>query len=482
MNLNLTNPDGINLEMNQIPGKVDKIHLTAICGTGMGSLALMLNERGYQISGSDQNIYPPMSTQLINADIKIFQGFSSNNLRNPDLVIIGNAVSKNNPEVLAVMEQKLAFCSLPQAVNHFASGKKQLVVTGTHGKTTTSALLAWMLHTAGRNSGFIIGGLCKNFNSSYRWGSELVLEGDEYDTAFFDKGPKFLHYDPAMTILTSIEFDHADIYQNFDEVKKAFASLIQGLRPETTLWALHEDEIVRTLISKATCRVRTYGKSPEADLHLADIKIQPPWTSFKVFKAGQLWADLRTRLFGEHNLLNILAAIGVCQELSIAPQIIAQALETFTGIKRRQEICGIHRGITIMDDFAHHPTAVRETLKAVRPFYPKGRIIAVFEPRTNSSMRQIFQDIYPQVFDPADLICIKAPGLLHKIPPEQRFSSTKLVEDLRKAGKKSHHFITTDDTITFLLKQAKKGDLILIMSNGGFDDIHSRLVELLRSK
>jgi len=473
----------MDLSKNRIPDPVKSIHMIAICGTGMGALASMLKDMGFEITGSDQKVYPPMSEFLSSRDIKITEGFSEHNIAyGPDLVIVGNAVSKDNPEVVGMDQMGLEFCSMPQAVNRFiASGKKPLVITGTHGKTTTSSILAWILYEAGMDPTFMIGGILKNFESNYRLGTgeHMVIEGDEYDTAFFDKGAKFLHYDPSIAILTGVEFDHADIFKDIQHVKQAFDAFITGISPQNTLVAFDDDKNVSDLVQGKSCKMVKYGRHAESVWQLGSVSIQQPWTFFDVLKYGTVFGNFKTRLVGEHNMLNALSAIAVADTLAIPVEAIARSFESFEGVKRRQEIRGEKSGITVMDDFAHHPTAVRETLRAVKPFYPNGRLIAVFEPRTNSSMRNIFQNIYPFSFDGADIICIRQPSLLDKIPPKERFSSQQLVNDLKKLGKSAHFFPDTDEIIDFLITETKSGDLILVMSNGGFDNIHERLLSVL---
>ena len=473
----------MDLSKNRIPDPVKSIHMIAICGTGMGALASMLKDMGFEITGSDQKVYPPMSEFLSSRDIKITEGFSEHNIAyGPDLVIVGNAVSKDNPEVVGMDQMGLEFCSMPQAVNRFiASGKKPLVITGTHGKTTTSSILAWILYEAGMDPTFMIGGILKNFESNYRLGTgeHMVIEGDEYDTAFFDKGAKFLHYDPSIAILTGVEFDHADIFKDIQHVKQAFDAFITGISPQNTLVAFDDDKNVSDLVQGKSCKMVKYGRHAESVWQLGSVSIQQPWTFFDVLKYGTVFGNFKTRLVGEHNMLNALSAIAVADTLAIPVEAIARSFESFEGVKRRQEIRGEKSGITVMDDFAHHPTAVRETLRAVKPFYPNGRLIAVFEPRTNSSMRNIFQNIYPLSFDGADIICIRQPSLLDKIPPKERFSSQQLVNDLKKLGKSAHFFPDTDKIIDFLITETKSGDLILVMSNGGFDNIHERLLSVL---
>lgn len=470
-------------EKNRIPENVRTVHLIAACGTAMGALACMLKDLGYQVTGSDTNVYPPMSRFLEEKGVPIMTGFDRNHLAHrPDLVVIGNAVSRDNEEVLATMDMTLCYCSMPQAVNWFAAaGKRQLLVAGTHGKTTTSALLAWILYSAGRDPSFIIGGILPNFKSNYRSGKGdcIVIEADEYDTAFFDKGPKFLHYAPEAAILTSVEFDHADIYRDLDHVRDAFGRFIARIRPESLLVSVDDDANVIDLSSRAVCNRQTYGLQAHADWRLGEIIIEPPHTRFQVFKREVLFGWFGSRMIGVHNLKNTLATIAVADYLGLRSQEIAEALAGFAGVKRRQEIRGEKRGIVVMDDFAHHPTAVRETLAAVKAYFKNNRVIAVFEPRTNSSMRKVFQQDYAGVFDPADRICIRKPSMLKKVPEGQRFSSQQLVADLIKKGKDAVHFEDTEAIIEDLSRTSMPGDVILIMSNGGFDNIHERLLEAL---
>jgi UDP-N-acetylmuramate: L-alanyl-gamma-D-glutamyl-meso-diaminopimelate ligase len=468
---------------NTVPEDVRRIHLIAVCGTAMGALACMLKDLGYEVTGSDQKIYPPMSRFLAERGIPIMDGFAAQNLAGrPDLVVVGNAVPRVNPEAAELDRLGLAYCSLPQAVNRFvAAGRRTLMVAGTHGKTTTSALLAWMLQSAGADPSFLIGGILKNFDSNYRLGqgASMVVEGDEYDTAFFDKGPKFLHYSPDATILTSVEFDHADIYRDLDHVKQAFRRLAAGLRSDSLLVVWDGDAAVAEVAQATAAGIQSYGTGGGSDWRLGRTTADPPWTVFEVLRRGRPIACFRTRLMGTHNLLNALAAVAVGCHLGLTATDIGVALESFEGVRRRQEIRGEKRGILVIDDFAHHPTAVRETVRAVRGGCPGRRLVAVFEPRTNSSMRRVFQPVYPESFEGADIVCIRRPPLLEKIPEGERFSSENLVADLRRRGRAAHFFPDTDEILAFLLKTAVPGDVILIMSNGGFDNIHERLLEAL---
>jgi len=473
----------IDLKNNFIPDHTDKIHLIGACGTGMAALACMLKDLGYTVTGSDQKIYPPMSDLLARKNIPVFDGFDKKNISyTPDLVIIGNAVTKDNPEIIQTREMGLHFCSMPQAINTFVGkNKKPILITGTHGKTTTSSITAWLLFEAGLDPTFFIGGILINFDANYYLGKGeyIIIEGDEYDTAFFDKGPKFMHYDPALAVVTSIEFDHADIYEDLAHVKKAFGTFISGISEQSTLFAFDADHNIEELIKNVRCNVSAYGKNEGSTWRFENISISPPFTFFDVHKNGNTFTTLKTPLAGEHNLLNTLAAIAIADALNIKKETISNALEKYQGVKRRQEIRGIKRNITIIDDFAHHPTAVKETVRAMKPFCTQGRLITIFEPRTSSSMRNIFQDIYPHSFDQADLICIRKPPLLDKIPADIRFSSEKLVDDLKAMGKDAHYFPDTDSIIDFVFETARPGDVVLIMSNGGFDNIHQRLLDKL---
>ena len=473
----------MDMSKNRIPATVQTIHLIAVCGTGMGALACMLRDLGYKVTGSDQKMYPPMSHFLDQKGIKMFDGFREENLfYDPDLVIVGNAVSRDNPEVEEMLRRDLNYCSMPQALNRFvAAGKQTLLVSGTHGKTTTASILAWILDVAGCDPSFMIGGILKNFDSNYRLGqgAYFVVEGDEYDTAFFDKGPKFLHFHPQMAVLTGVEFDHADIFDDLDHVKKIFKSFVSALSASSRLIAFDGDQNIAEVTGNHHCRIEHYGQKATSPWRLGSVSFEAPWTVFEVFKNNETFGRFKTKLFGEHNLLNALADIAMADGLNIPVDVIAKALQNFEVIKSRQEIRGCKRDITVMDDFAHHPTAVRETVRAVKSVISGGRLIAVFEPRTNTSMRSVFQDEYPRVFEPADIICIRQPPLLKKIPSGQRFSSGQLVEDLKSRGKDAHYFPDTDTILDFLLSTARPGDFVLIMSNGGFDNIHERLLDNL---
>ena len=457
---------------------IETIHLIAACGTGMGTLACILKEMGYKVSGSDQNVYPPMSDFLKEKGIKLFQGYNPGNLEYaPDLVIIGNAVTKENVEAKAVLKQGIKYLSMPQAVNKFiAKDKKIILITGTHGKTTTSSIMAHILYVAGMDPSFMIGGILKDYNSSFRIGSGqyMVIEGDEYDTAFFDKGPKFMHYDPDITIMTGIEFDHADIFTGVDHIRQIFSAFIKKIEKTSHIIAFDDNEnLNRVLDLSCAGSFEKYGR--HAQWSYANYKQQGSKTKFDLLGLNKTY-PVETNLMGEHNLYNCLASIAAASKIGISFEKIFNALKTFSGIKRRQEIRGIKHGITVMDDFAHHPTAVRETVNGVKPFYKDGRIIAVFEPRTNTSMRKFFQDTYPDSFLGADMVCVCRPGVKKKIPQRDKFSTKQLVADIEKEGIEAYHFENSDEIISFLVPKLKPGDLVLIMSNGGFDSIHTKLL------
>lgn len=457
---------------------IKKIHLIAACGTGMGTLACSLKEMGYTVSGSDRNIYPPMSDFLKEKGIDLFQGYDPSHLdHGPDLVIIGNAVTRQNVEAQAVLSSGIPYVSMPQAVNEFiAKDKKIILVTGTHGKTTTSSIMAHILYSAGMDPSFLIGGILKDFNSGFRigQGEYMVIEGDEYDTAFFDKGSKFMHYIPEIIIMTGIEFDHADIFTDIDHVKQAFSALVRKNEKNSHVIAFADSLHLRQVLSDSPVSVETYGE--KALWTFSNHKLKESRTHFHV--TGPLESiSIETGLAGRHNLYNSLACIAAAKRIGISNEAIKLSLNSFSGVKRRQEIRGVKNGITIMDDFAHHPTAVSETIRALKPCYKDGRIIAVFEPRTNTSMRKFFQDSYPDAFADADMVCICEPSVKKNIPDQERLSIRRLITDIEKKGIQAFYFENTESLINFLISELKDNDLALIMSNGGFDNIHSKLLE-----
>lgn len=470
-------------ELNIIPENVRTVHLIAACGTAMAALACILKELGCHVTGSDRNVYPPMSDLLADRGIAIASGFSGDNLAyGPDLVVVGNAVTRNNPEAETVAEMHLPYCSMPQAVNHFAAARRDiLMVCGTHGKTTTSSILTGILHAAGLDPSFIIGGVVRDFGGNFRLGRgpHIVLEGDEYDTAFFDKGAKFLHYPAKATVLTGVEFDHADIFADLSAVKQSFHRLLSGLGHDSTVFAFDADDNVSSLLSGRRCRIVRYGCRETSAWRLGRVDIRPPRTEFEIIKSGHVLGRFSTPLIGRHNLYNALAAVAVADSVGASGDAISRALSGFGGVRRRQEVRGVRNGVMVMDDFAHHPTAVRETLAGVKSGYPDARLVAVFEPRTNTSVRDIFQDDYVLAFDAADMVCVSRPPNPEKAPDGHRFSSEKLAADLADRGKTAFCFKNADEIVAFLSSEARPGDLILVMSNGGFDNIHNKLLARL---
>ena len=474
----------MDLKNNQIPDKVKKIHLIAICGTGMGALACILKDLGFEITGSDQKIYPPMSRFLLDKGIAVTRGFNEANLSySPDLVIVGNAVSKDNPEIRKMQKMGLNFCSMPQAVNKFVVGnKKPMIITGTHGKTTTASILTWMLQEAGLDPTFIIGGILQNYNSNYRLGKGeyIIIEGDEYDTAFFDKGPKFLHYNPFIAVLTSIEFDHADIFQDIEHVCRTFDKFISGISQNRTLVAFDGDKNISRLFSSPICRIVKYGEDILSTWRFNNINIDPPWTFFEVYKKGNIFGSFKTKLVGRHNLLNALSVIAIADNLRMPVTIISKALETFKGVKRRQEIRGQKKGITVMDDFAHHPTAIRQTLEGLITHYPGHRIWALFEPRSNTTRRNVFQNDFAPAFEKAYGVAIGRINRAHLLEPKERLNRNQIVTSLTAQGKPAFYSDSVDEIIDWLVPQLQKGDLVVIMSNGAFDGIHTKLLAQLQ--
>lgn len=470
-------------ELNIVRDPVKHIHFMGICGTGMASLAGLLNSRGFHVTGSDQNIYPPMSDFLESLHIPVLPGYRAENLHpSPDLVIVGNVITRQNPEAMELSRLQLPYLSLPQALGHFAlEGKQSIVISGTHGKTTTSSLVSWILENAGLDPGFMIGGIPLNFERNFKagHGAYFVIEGDEYDTAFFDKGPKFLHYRPWVVILTSIEFDHADIYRDLDHVLQSFRKLIELIPSGGLLIANTDDPRITNELERAKCPVWTYGLSGNPIWTIPEISSHDGSTHLRIAREGREFLTLSTPLYGRHNISNLLSTVALANFLDIPQDALSQAVMSFEGVKRRQEILGEKQGVLVVDDFAHHPTAVRETVRAVKERFPGRRLVAVFEPRSNSSRRKVFQERYAASFESADLVMIPEPPLMHKVPPEERFSSRRLTKDLQERGIATFYFNTTDALLQGLLDHTHPGDVTLFMSNGGFDNLPKRFLKSL---
>jgi UDP-N-acetylmuramate: L-alanyl-gamma-D-glutamyl-meso-diaminopimelate ligase len=454
----------------------------------MGSLAGMLNASGYHVTGSDQHIYPPMSTQLEEWGIPLYQGFDAAHLQpRPDLVIVGNAMSRDNAEAAATREAGIPAMSLPEALAHFfIQERHSVVVTGTHGKSTTTALIAWLLAHAGCDPSFFVGAVMRNFQSTFRLGegNHFVVEGDEYDSAYFDKGPKFLHYRPQTAVLTSLEFDHADIYRDLDHVRSAFVQFVDLLPASGCLIACSDHANVRDLLDTTpiAAPVVTYGLDPSADWHAVESHIDGRTMRLTVQHHGELFGRFTTPLFGQHNVQNLLAAVAVAHHLGLTTQQIASGLATFCHIKRRCEIRGTIDDITIIDDFAHHPTAVQMTVEAVRQAYPGARLWAVFEPRTATSRRKIFQDDYVEALRRADRVILADVHRKEGLTSEERLSPATVVQRLRDHEVPAWFYPTTDEILAHLCREAQPSDVILIMSNGGFDNIHQRLLTALQQQ
>ena len=459
------------------------IFLSGICGTAMASLAGMLKEAGYRVLGSDSAVYPPMSTFLEDLGIEVFEGFDEDNLRNaePDLVVIGNVLSRGNPEVEYVLDNDLAYISLPEALkDFFIRGRRSIVVTGTHGKTTTTAMLAWMLHSAGRDPSFLLGGIAENFQSSFRLGQgeDFVIEGDEYDTAFFDKGPKFLHYLPRIALIKNIEFDHADIYVDLDAIRLSFRRLINIVPRSGLIVAGTDCPVVRELVREAPCPVASYGLD-SGDWRADNPAPTDAGTGFDVVLRNRFWYRFDMPMLGEFNVRNALGAIVAAEELGLAADQIQEALAGFKSVRRRLEVRGEVRGVTVYDDFAHHPTAVRETLGAVRARFPDSRVWAVFEPRSQTARRSVFEADFARSLGLADVSVISGLRTPSGLGPDEVLSPERVVRAIRASGGVAHTFGTAREIVSFVAGEAREGDRIVVMSNGSFDDIHRRLIEAL---
>ena len=479
----MSSPAILDPALNRVAGAVAHIHVMGICGTGMAALAGMLKERGYLVTGSDQNVYPPMSDFLAASGIPVREGYRPENLAPaPDLVIVGNVIRAVNPEAVRLAELRLPYLSMPQALAHFfLQDRVSLVVAGTHGKTTTSSLLASALHQTGQAPGFMIGGIVQEFGRNFALGSGryFVVEGDEYDTAFFDKGSKFFHYRPDFAILTSIEFDHADIFADLEVIKEAFRRFVALLPRHGALIACADDPLVREIAAGASCRVVSYGTGPDCAWRIADFRARGLHSSFTVHANSSPFGEFTLPMPGMHNALNATAVIALLHNLGLEREQIGLGLAAFQGVKRRQQIRGEVNNITVIDDFAHHPTAVRETVQALKAAWPERRLVVVFEPRTNSSRRAIFQEQYAAAFPQGELIVVREHVPLDNVPADQQFSSARLVRDLCASGRDAHYFASTEEILDFLAGRTRPGDVVAILSNGGFDNIHDRLLTRL---
>lgn len=464
-----------------------RLHLIGICGTAMATLAAMLKQKGFDVSGSDQDVYPPMSDFLAAEGIRTFAGYRADHITaDLDQVVVGNAISRGNPELEEVLDRKIRYCSLPEAIReHFLWGARSIVIAGTHGKTTTTSLTGWVLADGGLDPSVLIGGIALNFGesgSSYRIGSgrDFVIEGDEYDSAFFDKTAKFLKYLPDIAVVNNIEFDHADIYPDLDAIRLAFRRLAL-LVPRRGLLLLGADNRdAAALEEHAKSRVETFGLGEGLEWQAYDLKPHEGRTSFKVRRGGQSFGAFDMALLGAHNVRNALAAIAVGAFVGLDAIAMAESLHRFRGVKRRLEIVGRQRGVTVYDDFAHHPTAIAETLHGLRQANPGARIWAIFEPRSASSCRRVFQQDFARAFDAADETIIAA-VFRSTLPDDQRLSAEELVADLDAAGQHARHIPSIDDIVATVVNERLDGDLVVIMSNGGFGGIHQKMLKALAS-
>jgi UDP-N-acetylmuramate: L-alanyl-gamma-D-glutamyl-meso-diaminopimelate ligase len=467
-----------------------KVHLSGIAGTAMASLAGLLRERGHEVTGSDQDVYPPMSTQLEALGIPVRSPYAEANVPlDADLVVIGNALSRGNPEVEVVLDRKQRMTSLPALLaEEFIRGKTSLVVAGTHGKTTTTSLLAFLLDRAGQDPSFLIGGVPVDFERSYRLGAgpHIVLEGDEYDTAFFDKRPKFVHYMPDVAVIGNVEYDHADIYPDLASVQRAFGHLLNLVPRRGLVVAGLETPALREILPRAHCPVETFGLSTGADWRALDVQPSARGWRFRLVRQGRDLGFFDLPLPGEHNLRNALAALAAAAAAGVDPEEARPHLGAFRGVKRRLEVRGRERGVVVYDDFAHHPTAVRETLRALRVSLASGarpgRLVAVFEPRSYTSRTRVFQEEFARAFQDADCVVVAAAHLPAKVPEGQRLSETELAGAIAELGRDARFIASVDEIVSRLGAELREGDQVVILSNGGFGGIHEKLLRALRDE
>jgi UDP-N-acetylmuramate: L-alanyl-gamma-D-glutamyl-meso-diaminopimelate ligase len=468
--------------------EIKSVHFVGIGGTAMAAAAVAMKEKGFAVTGSDQNVYPPISTFLAERKIAVMNGYAEQNLaRKPDLVVIGNVISRGNPEAEFVLDHKLRYCSLPELLKEFfIRGKRSIVVAGTHGKTTTTSLLTWVFEHNGLNPSYLIGGIPNNLSQGARFtdsdksraGSEwFIIEGDEYDTAFFDKRSKFVHYMPEIGIVNNLEFDHADIFENLDAIKKSFSHFIR-LIPRNGLLLGNGDELnLAALLNVTHCPVKRFGLGEGNAIRAFNLRYGPTATEFEIpsFK-------FHLNLIGELNVRNALAVVACAKHCGLSNKQIQSAFDTFKGIKRRMEVRGIAGGVTVVDDFGHHPTAIRETLKALRLRYPHEKIWAIFEPRSNTTRRNIFQNELVSAFADANAVVISEVARLEQIVPEERLNPEKLMQDLKDSGKDAAYLPDVDSIVAHAVKNAQGGDIVVVFSNGGFGGIHGKLLERLGRK
>jgi UDP-N-acetylmuramate: L-alanyl-gamma-D-glutamyl-meso-diaminopimelate ligase len=464
----------------------EHVHLLGIAGAAMAPVAGMLKERGFHVTGSDVNVYPPASTLLDSLGVGWNEGFREENLKPaPDLCVVGNVIARGNPEIEYILDEKLPYCSMPQLLEeYFIPRHTSIVIAGTHGKTTTTAMLAWIFQVAGRKPDFLIGGVAPNFGDrSYGLGGgeEFIIEGDEYETAFFDRGPKFLHYHPDELILTSLEYDHADIYPDLASIALQFRRLVNLVprRGKVLIWG--ESPELRETVTKAFCPVETFGLTSECDWCAGDIQWHDEATEFRVAFHGKEVTRVRTPVAGKHNVLDALAAVAIAYGRGIECEAIERALATFVSVRKRMEIKGEEHGVLVVEDFAHHPTAIRMTLEATRTRWPGRKIWAAIEPRSNTMRRKIFQDVLPDALAIADQIVIGPVSRAQLLEEVERLSPESIAESLVKRGRPAKAFDSAAAIVDYLASHAHSGDMVMVMSNGSFDGLSGKLLEKLKS-
>jgi len=458
--------------------QIKSIHFIGIGGTAMAGTAAAMQERGFRVTGSDQAVYDPMASFLAANKIAVMNGYAEQNLAHkPDLVVIGNAISRGNPEAEIVLDKKLRHCSLPELLKEFfIRGKRSVVVCGTHGKTTTTSLLTWVFEHNGLNPSFLIGGIPNNLGQGARFtdGEWFIIEGDEYDTAFFDKRSKFLHYLPEVAVVNNLEFDHADIFDSVADIQKSFSHFIRLIPRNGLLLGNGDDANLAPLLNVTHCPVKRFGLGGENAVRAFNLRFGSTASEFEIpsFK-------FHLNLVGELNVRNALAVVAAAKHCGLSNKQIQSAFDTFKGIRRRMEERGIAGGVTVVDDFGHHPTAIRETLRALRIKYPSQKIWAVFEPRSNTTRRNVFQQELVDAFRDADGVVVAQVARLELLKPEERLDPAKLMADLKMSGKPSAYLPDADAIVAYLVKNAEGGDVICVFSNGGFGGIHGKLLARL---
>ena len=462
------------------------VHVMGIGGSGMGTFAGMLRAGGLDVRGSDAGCYPPMSDLLDAWGIGVMQGYRPENLEwGPDLVVVGNVIRRTNPEAVAMRALGLPHVSFPELfAERFLEGRHPIVITGTHGKTTTTSIVAWLLADGGLDPTLLVGGLPLNFGASFRLGAgeHVVVEGDEYDTAYFDKVPKFLHYRPRTAIITNIEFDHADIYADVEAIEREFTKMVALIPTDGRLLYWVGCARASRVAGTARCRAESYGLEPEALWRATDLEAGPESTTFTLRNAGEALARIEVPLFGEHNIQNVLGAVAATSSVGLSTESAARSLLGFRNVKKRHEVKGVAAGVTVIDDFAHHPTAVRETVQAVRRRFVSGRLWCCFEIESNTSRRRVFQDEYPPAFEGAHAVLFCKPlAKADNLPPEQRIQLDVVVGELRRRGVDAHLIAEVDDIVAWLSDRVQPGDVVLGMSGRHFYGLHDKLLTALRS-